>query len=367
MNWKKALDSMQPYKPGRSIEEAKRMYGLDDVVKLASNENPYGCAPSVREYLTSAVTQHEIYPDGYASNLRSKLTQKLGVGEDALLFGNGSDEIVMIISRALLGTETNTVMATPTFPQYAHNAKVEGDEIREVSLKEDGQHDLEGFLNAIDDETAVVWVCNPNNPTGSLIPSDTLKAFLDQVPRNILVVLDEAYMEYITAPGYIDSINYLEQYPNIIVLRTFSKAYGLASFRVGYAIGHPEVISNLNKVRNPFNNNSLGLAVAEKALEDEAFIEHCRKLNYEQRQRFVQYASDKKLHLYDSETNFVLIEVPIDADDASEKLLQQGFIVRSGNALGTPGYIRVTIGSEEQMSKFFKAFDTLLQSEDSLV
>jgi histidinol-phosphate aminotransferase len=357
---------MQPYKPGRSIDEAKRIYGLDDVVKLASNENPYGCATSVRDYLTSAAIQHEIYPDGYAGGLREKLAEKHGVDETSLLFGNGSDEIIMIISRALLGEGVNTVMATPTFPQYAHNARIEGAEIREVPLK-DGHHDFEGFLGAIDGETAVVWLCNPNNPTGNLIPGDALKGFLEQVSENILVVLDEAYFEYITDSEHIDSILWLEKFPNVIILRTFSKAYGLAAFRVGYAIGHPKVISNLNKVRSPFNNNSLGLAVAEKALENEEFIEQCRNLNSEQRQRFIQYALDNKLHLFDSETNFVLIAVPGDADDASEKLLQQGFIIRSGNALGTPGYIRVTIGSEEQTSNFFKAFDTLLQSEGSAV
>lgn len=366
MYWKKALDSMQPYKPGRSIEEAKRIYGLDDVVKLASNENPYGCAPSVRDYLTSSAIQHEMYPDGYAGELRKKLSEKHGVDETSLLFGNGSDEIILIISRALLGEGVNTVMATPSFPQYAHNGKIEGAEIREVLLK-DGHHDLEGFLGAIDGKTAVVWLCNPNNPTGNLIPSDALKDFLEQVSENILVVLDEAYFEYITDSEHIDSISLLEEFPNIIILRTFSKAYGLAAFRVGYAVGHPKVISNLNKVRSPFNNNSLGLAVAEKALEDEAFIEQCRNQNQEQRQRFIQYASDNKLHVFDSETNFVLIAVPGDADDASEKLLQQGFIVRSGNALGTPGYIRVTIGSEAQTSNFFKAFDTLLQSKGSPV
>jgi len=366
MNWKKALDSMQPYKPGRSIDEVKRMYGLSDVVKLASNENPYGCAPSVRDYLTSAAIQHEIYPDGYAGGLRKKLAEKHGVNETSLLFGNGSDEIIMIISRALLGEGVNTVMATPTFPQYAHNARIDGAEIREVPLK-DGHHDLEGFLGAIDGETGVVWLCNPNNPTGNLIPGDALKGFLEQVSEKILVVLDEAYFEYITDSEHVDSISWLEKFPNIIILRTFSKAYGLAAFRVGYAIGHPQVISNLNKVRSPFNNNSLGLAVAEKALENEGFIEQCRNLNSEQRQRFVQYALDNKLHLFDSETNFVLIEVPGDADDASEKLLQKGFIVRSGNALGIPGYIRVTIGLEEQTSDFLKAFDTLLQSKGSAV
>lgn len=363
MNWKKALEQIKPYKPGRSIEEAKRLYGLDDVVKLASNENPYGCAPSVKEFIASTVLQHEIYPDGYAERLRKKVADKHGVGENALLFGNGSDEIVSIISRSLLHKGTNSIMPTPSFPQYAHNVRVEGAEAREIALVE-GQHDLEGFLKAIDENTSVIWICNPNNPTGNLIPSAELEAFLEKVPKGILVVLDEAYFEYITDPAHIDSVNWLEKFPNILILRTFSKAFGLAAFRVGYAIGHPDVVTELNKVRNPFNNNSLALAVAEKALDDEAFVEHCRTLNGEQRLRFEQYAADRKLDIFDSETNFILIEVPIDADEASEALLQRGYIVRSGNALGTPGYVRVTIGSDEQNSGFFQAFDELLATKE---
>ena len=166
MHWKKALEGMNPYKPGRSIEEVKRQYGLKEVVKLASNENPYGCAPSVLEFIKNANIEPQIYPDGYAGSLRKKLSEKHGVAEDRILFGNGSDEIVMIISRAILSPGTNAVMATPTFPQYAHNARIEGAEVREIGLI-DGQHDLEGFLKAVDENTAVVWLCSPNNPTGN--------------------------------------------------------------------------------------------------------------------------------------------------------------------------------------------------------
>jgi histidinol-phosphate aminotransferase len=364
MNWKPALEGMTPYKPGRSIEDVTRLYGLKEVVKLASNENPYGCAPSVKEFIATYAIQHEIYPDGFASTLRSKVAAKHGVSEDTLLFGNGSDEIIMLIAKALLSEGANTIMATTTFSQYAHNAKIEGAEIRQIPLQ-DGHHDLDGFVRAIDDETSVIWICNPNNPTGNLIPSDQLKAFLETVPENILVVLDEAYFEYITAADHIDSVKWLDKFPNIIILRTFSKAYGLAAFRVGYAIGQPEVIANLNKVRSPFNNNSMGLAVAEKALAEQAFINQCRQVNHEQRLRFTQYAAEKKMHIFDSETNFVLMEVPNDADQAAEQLLQHGFIVRSGNALGTPGYVRVTIGTERQNSDFFAAFDTLLVVEGS--
>lgn len=358
MHWKVILDTMSPYKPGRTTDEVKRHYRLKDVVKLASNENPYGTAPSASAYLASGEFELEIYPDGNATALREKMADKLGVNQDMLLFGGGSDEIIAMIARALLSSDTNTVMATPTFPQYAHNAKIEGAEIREVPLKE-GQHDLDGFSKAIDSNTSVIWLCSPNNPTGNLIPGNDLRTFIQQVPAHVLIVLDEAYFEYITDSRYSDTVTLLKDFPNVIILRTFSKAYGLAAFRIGYAIGHPAMISNLNKVRSPFNTTAVGLALAEKALDDHEFIQQCRKLNREQMERFVNYATENNLYIYDSEANFVLIQVPGNADAASEKLLQHGFIVRSGEALGTPGYVRVTIGTEDQNTGFFAAFDSL--------
>ncbi|WP_438318452.1 histidinol-phosphate transaminase [Sporosarcina sp. FA9] len=359
MLWKDSLREMKPYKPGKSIKEVLNQYQLEKVVKLASNENPYGPAPSAKKLLDEGTIEIEMYPDGNASSLRKKIARKLNVNEDSLLFGGGSDEIIVMISRALLDSGKNTIMATPTFPQYAHNAKIDGAEIREVALV-DGHHNLDGFLNVIDKDTSVIWLCSPNNPTGNLISSEALTTFLTKVPDNILVVLDEAYFEYITDPSYTNTIHLLKEYPNLIVLRTFSKAYGLAAFRIGYAIGNPEVISNLNKVRSPFNVTSAGQVLAEAALDDDEFIKECSLLNHEEMQRFIQYANANKLHIYDSEANFVLIEVPGNGDLASEKLLQQGFIVRSGEALGTPGYIRVTIGSENQNNGFFAAFDSLL-------
>ncbi|MFC5603261.1 histidinol-phosphate transaminase [Sporosarcina koreensis] len=362
MQWKNVLSTMKPYKPGRSTEEVKKAYQLEKVVKLASNENPYGCASSVAEFLSSASMPFEIYPDGHGTTLRTKLAEKHGVDESSILFGNGSDEIISIITRALLDEKVHTIMPTPTFPQYIHNAKIEGADITEIPLK-NRHHDLDNFIGAINDRTAVIWVCNPNNPTGSLIPNDELESFLERVPQNILVVLDEAYFEYVTDPDHVDSVTLISRFPNIVVLRTFSKAYGLASFRIGYAVGSSDIITELNKVRNPFNNNTLAVAVASKALEDDAFIEKCRKLNEIQRERYKSFAFEKGLHIFDSETNFVLIEVPGDADEASEFLLRHGYIIRSGNALGTPGYVRITIGSEEQNTGLLEAFKLLLHEK----
>ena len=360
MRWREALIGMASYTPGRSIEEVKEIYGLDNVVKLASNENPYGAAPAVKEHLATQQINFEIYPDGYAGKLRKKMAEKLNVLESNLLFGSGSDEIIVIIARALLGPGTNTIVATPTFPQYGHHAEIEGATVKEIPLI-DGAHDLDGFLQAIDEDTSVIWLCSPNNPTGNLIQSDALNSFLEKVPENILVVMDEAYYEYIVDENYVNTVNLIQQYPNVIVLRTFSKAYGLAAFRVGYAIGDPAVIKNLDTARSPFNVTSVGLILAEKALEDDTFIEECKFVNRQQMERFIQYAAQHNLHLFDSQANFVLIEVPTGAAEATEKLLEQGYIVRSGDALGIPGYIRVTVGTAVQNDGFFKAFDLLLE------
>ncbi|MFX3674711.1 MAG: histidinol-phosphate transaminase [Paenisporosarcina sp.] len=347
MKWKKQIVGMKAYEPGRSIEEVKSMYGLSEIVKLASNENPLGTSPKVTEFIDNHSLKFERYPDGYSSVLRTALAKHLGVEENQLLFGNGSDEIILIIARALLQPGVNTVMANPTFPQYRHNARIEGAEVREVPLKE-GMHDLEEMLNQIDEQTAVVWLCSPNNPTGTLLNQQELNTFIQSVPSNVLIVLDEAYFEYITEPTYLNPLTYINNYKNVVVLRTFSKAYGIAAFRVGYAIGHADLISNLETLREPFNNTSLSQGVAIAALNDQAFIEQCRSGNERGKKQFEEYSSKNQLHLYPSEGNFVLLEVKVNSDDVFERLLKRGYIIRSGNALGVPNYIRITIGTQNQ-------------------
>lgn len=364
MNWKKALKGMSPYKPGRSIDDVMKQYDLKDVVKLASNENPYGTVPGLQELLVNSTIPFEMYPDAYATSLREKLASKLGVSEESLLFGNGSDEIIVIIVRALLGRGLNTITAAPTFPQYAHHAKIEGSTIKEIPLI-DGEHDLDGFLEAIDENTSVIWLCSPNNPTGNLINSTDLTNFLQKVPENVFVVIDEAYYEYITDESYIDTVGLVDEFSNVIVLRTFSKAYGLAAFRIGYGISRPSTIANLDTVRSPFNVSTAGLMLAEKSLADNGeFIGACNLLNREQMKRFYAYAENHNLHVYNSQANFVLIEVPGSANEAAEKFLESGYIVRSGDLLGTPGYIRVTVGTEAQNTGFFLAFDKLLEKSE---
>ncbi|WP_442594531.1 histidinol-phosphate transaminase [Neobacillus sp. D3-1R] len=360
MKIKEQLLSLKPYQPGKSIDEVKKQYGLSNIIKLASNENPFGCSPAVMDSIKSMEKPYALYPDGYATNLRTTLANYLRVSPEQLLFGNGSDEVIQIISRSLLDSNTNTVMATPTFPQYKHNAVIEGAEIREVPLI-NGEHDLNGMLRVIDDKTSVVWICSPNNPTGIYINKNQILSFLNQVPSHVLVVLDEAYYEYVDASDYYDALELIKNYHNLIVLRTFSKIYGLAGFRLGYGISNPEVIKLLEPTREPFNNNSFAQIAGEAAIGDQEFVETCKNANREGLQLFYQFCQESGLHYYPSQGNFILIDFKVDSDKVFQFLLERGFIVRSGNALGFPTSVRVTIGSLEQNKAVIDQMKAFLQ------
>ncbi|MEH7377915.1 MULTISPECIES: histidinol-phosphate transaminase [Neobacillus] len=354
MRWKEQLLTLTPYQPGKSIEAVKKQYKLDQIVKLASNENPFGCSEQVLTALQSNQTSLAIYPDGYATNLRETLASFLQVDEDELIFGNGSDNLIQIISRALLHPNANSIMATPTFSQYKHNAVIEGAVSKEVPLL-NGEHDLDAMLAAIDEQTNVIWLCSPNNPTGTYIPENKLIAFLEKVPSDILVVLDEAYYEYVVADDYYDSVNLARKYENLIVLRTFSKIYGLAALRIGYGVANRSIIKALEPAREPFNVNSLGQLAASAAIKDQEFIKVCKEKNRQGLEQFYQFCGENELDFYPSQTNFILIDCKMDGDQVFQHLLERGYIVRSGKALGFPTGVRITVGSYEQNVGVLKA------------
>ena len=362
MKWKQQINGMKAYQPGKPMEEVKREFGLEEVVKLASNENPYGFSPKVKAALNSDNTNHAIYPDGYAQGLRTAVANFLNVKETQLMFGNGSDDLIAIVTRALLYPGVNTVMATPSFSQYQLNAIIEGAGVKKVPLK-DGKHDLQAMLEAIDEKTSIVWVCNPNNPTGTIVSDEELQKFLKEVPSDVLVVLDEAYYEYVDSPQYKDTLHFINEYTNVIIMRTFSKAYGLASFRVGYAIAPEEVIAKLEPIRPPFNNTILSQNLAQIALDDQEFIEQCKEQNEQGKKQFVAFCEKHALHYYPSQTNFILFEIKADSDVVFSEMMKRGFIIRSGNALGAPGYIRVTIGTAEQNRTFLSLLEEVLQEQ----
>ncbi|MGF9856270.1 histidinol-phosphate transaminase [Priestia endophytica] len=361
MEVKKQLLSLTPYKPGKPIEEVKKEFGLEKVIKLASNENPYGSSPKAVEAIKQEASKLTLYPDGYASELRTAVANFLNVKETELLFGNGSDEVIQVLCRSLLTKDTNTVMATPTFSQYKHNAVIEGAEIREVPLV-DGQHDLDKMLESIDGKTRIVWICSPNNPTGTYVNKDRLHAFLQRVPETTLVAIDEAYYEYATALDYPETIPLLSQYKNLIILRTFSKAYGLAALRVGYGVANTELLQKIEPAREPFNTSRLAQAAACASIEDQVFIEECRQKNTKGLQQYYNFCKEHKLSYYPSETNFILIDFKhYEGDAIFNYLLQKGIIIRSGNALGFPTSIRITVGSEEENKEILGHLHTFLQ------
>ncbi|EUJ32931.1 histidinol-phosphate aminotransferase [Listeria floridensis FSL S10-1187] len=346
---------------GKREEQVKRELGLEKITKLSSNENPYGASPRVKKQAEAFRVQMELYPDGYATELRSKVAAFYQLREEELIFTSGVDELIGLVARAILGPEVNTVMATPSFVQYRHNARIEGAEVREVALLENGDHDLSEMLAAVDENTAVVWLCSPNNPTGNLLTLEAVEAFVKQIPSECLVVLDEAYIEYVD-PVPEPHENWIRTYPNVMITRTFSKIYGLAGARVGYGMADPSIIKQLEIVRSPFNTSVFGQLLAGAALSDQAFVAECRKLN---RAGIAQYAefADKfpQVKLYPSQGNFVLLDLAKPSAETFEFLEKNGYIVRPGAGLGFPEAVRITVGRKEENQEVIRLLEAFLQ------
>lgn len=349
------------YQPGKPIDEVKRELGLTEVIKLASNENPFGCSPKAKEAIIATVEQTSIYPDGGAVELTQAVAAELGVQPNQIIFGAGSDEVILMIARAFLTPQDETIAAFPTFPQYKHNAEVEGATVIEVSVDADGKHDLGAMLAKVNERTKIVWICNPNNPTGTILNEQEIVSFLDAVPDHVMVVLDEAYVEYTVNGQFPDSIALLNKYKNIVVLRTFSKIFGLASLRIGYGVGHPDVIRSVNQVREPFNTTSYAQKAALAAVKDKAFIEFCRDANAKGIAQLTAAFDEMGLPYFDANGNFIMVDVKRPGNDVFQSLLRQGIIVRHDPSWGYPTMIRVTVGSEEQNDKFVDALKLALR------
>lgn len=338
---KERILQLQPYKPGKSPEQIKKEYNVDEVIKLASNENAFGCSPKIAKAVQEALKEAATYPDGNAEIIRQKVAQHLQVKENELLFGAGLDEVIQILSRVLLCEGDNIVTANQTFVQYKHHAVIEGAEIREVPLV-DGRFDLEGIASAIDEKTKIVWICNPNNPTGTYVTEEELVSFLHKVPGYVTVVLDEAYYEYVVAEDYPETVPLIKNYDNLIVLRTFSKAYGLASLRIGYAVGNEVLIAKLNIGRLPFNTSTIAQVAAATALDDQEFIKHTVSETRTGIELFEQELETLGVSYYPSQTNFIFVHTK-DPQAVFTKLIEKGYIVRP-----MPNGVRISMGTLEQ-------------------
>ncbi|MCP1124052.1 histidinol-phosphate transaminase [Bacillus sp. 3103sda1] len=341
MKVKEQLGTLQPYKPGKSAKQMQEDYGFHSFVKLASNENPFGCSPRVMEGLQGEWNEHALYPDGGAVELRQTIAEKLHVKKEEILCGSGLDEVIQIISRTMLCQGDNVVTAGETFPQYRHHAVIEGCEVKEVPLQ-NGTYNLDEIASAIDGKTKIVWICNPNNPTGTYVNDRKLREFMREVHKETLVVIDEAYYEYVTASDLPDTISLLKEYKNLLILRTFSKAYGLAAFRVGYAIGNEAIIEKLNVVRLPFNVSALAQKAAVLAWNDKQFLQKTIRANREGLEQYERFCKENEISFYSSQTNFIFLPLE-DAQTVYELCAHAGYIIRP-----FPNGVRITIGTSEQ-------------------
>lgn len=355
-----AIALIEPYEPGKPIEEVRRELGLSDIIKLASNENPLGPSPRAVAAVRDALEKLHIYPDGAARALREALSHRLGLPVEQLLVGNGSDGIIKLLAEAYLEPGDEIVCAHPTFSQYAFAARLMGAREVLVPLK-DMRHDLEAMAAAIGPRTKAVFICNPNNPTGTTVTEAEFAAFMAKVPRHVLVVLDEAYQEYVENPDTVQGRRWVDdQGHNVLVLRTFSKIYGLAALRVGYCMGPAPVIAALKRVQEPFQTNALAQMAALAALSDEEHVSESRRVNQEGKRYFYRRLEELGLKYVPTEANFILIDVGRDSRAVFQELLRHGVIVRAGAAFGLPTHLRVTIGTQEQNERFFAALAAVL-------
>lgn len=353
------VQKLSPYQTGKPIDELKRELGLDDIIKLASNENPLGCSPLAIAAIQAELKQVSLYPDGNGFNLKQAIQQKFGFELNCITLGNGSNDILELVARAYIAQGESAVYSQHAFAVYPLAVQAVGGVGIEVPAKNFG-HDLEAMAAAIQANTKVVFIANPNNPTGTWFERHEFEQFMAQVPAHVLVVLDEAYVEYVTDAGFINGFDYVKQYANLIVSRTFSKAYGLASLRVGYAIASADVTNILNRVRQPFNVNSFALAAATAALQDESFVKQSRQLNSAGMAQLEQGLSALGLGFIPSKGNFIAFDTGRPCLPVFQALLQQGVIVRPIANYGLPNYLRVSIGLESENARFLAALKQVL-------
>ncbi len=344
-----------PYIAGKPIEELARELGLDPatIVKLASNENPRGPGPKVRAAVAQAVAELPRYPDSNGFALKSALASRLSVSMEQIVLGNGSNDILELASLALLAKGDEAVYAQYGFVVYPLATQARGARGIEVPAKDYG-HDLDAMRAAITSRTRIVYLANPNNPTGTWLPPADLEAFIASVPQEIVVVLDEAYNEYLDPAERVDTVRWIARYPNLLVSRTFSKAYGLAALRVGYGVMDASLADLLNRVRQPFNVNAIAQAAALAAIEDEAYVEESRKINAAGYAQLVAGLTALGIPFVPSHANFVLAHVG-DGASVNRRLLEQGVIVRPVANYGLPNSLRVTVGLPEENTRFLTA------------
>ncbi|MDD3375641.1 MAG: histidinol-phosphate transaminase [Candidatus Omnitrophica bacterium] len=355
----KNIFKVTPYPPGKPIDEVKRSLGLEKVFKLASNENPYPPSPKVLAQIAKESKMLNRYPDGSCFYLRQVLAKRFKVSQKQLIFGNGSDEIIIMAARAFAGRGDEVIVAQPTFLMYQIASRISGAIIKAVAQK-NHRYDLKAIKKAVTPKTKIIFIANPDNPTGTYVTKKEVEMFLKGLRKDILVFFDEAYFEFVEKKDYPDTLNLLKQYKNIIVTRTFSKFYSLAGLRIGYGVASEELIDILNRVREPFNVNSIAQTAALTALEDKKYYTDVFKIIKKEKRYLCQQITKMGLTFVKSETNFILINVKSDSTKIFQQLLHKGIIVRDMTSWGLAGFIRVTVGRTNENKYFIKALKEIL-------
>lgn len=363
--FKDHIQAIRPYEPGKPIKEVERELGLRRVIKLASNENPLGPSRKAMRAMRRAVGEMHLYPEGTCYYLIKQLARELGTGEDELVVGNGSNEIIELLARGFLETGDEVLSSEGTFLVYPILAQTCGANFVGVPMK-DYRYDLEGILAAVTPKTKIIFIANPNNPTGTYVTETEVRNFLARVPENMIVCFDEAYVDFVEAPDFPRMLELFRTKPNVILLRTFSKSYGLAGLRIGYGIANPRMIAYLHKIRQPFNVNAMAQAAALAALEDRFFLWRTKRLVTSGRRYLYKHFKRLGLRYLPSEANFILVDTGCDGQEVFEGLLSSGMIVRSMTSYGFTNWIRVSIGRRSQNSQLVRLLRAYLRKKGNL-
>lgn len=356
---KQGIETLVPYPPGKPIEELEREMGITGSIKLASNENPLGPSPLGIQAMMEGMKTLNRYPDGSGFYLKSKLSSKFGLPQSQIIIGNGSNELIELIIRTFLSAGEEVIQPFPTFLVYGKIVTGGGGKMVSVPLS-DFCIDLEAIRAAITPKTKVIFINNPNNPTGSALSKEEMLAFLKSIPQDIVVVFDEAYIEFVSDSGVAQGLDFLADYPLIIVLRTFSKLYGLAGLRIGYGFASEKIIDYMNRVRQPFNANALAQVAATAALDDTKFVSRTLKVVRDGLFYLHRQLDDLGLEYVPTQTNFFLIKVPARAKKTYELMLKEGVIIRAMDSYGLEDYIRVNVGLPEENERFVQTLKKVL-------
>jgi len=350
---------IRPYVPGKPIEELEREYGVSDSIKMASNENPIGPSPRALEAIMGVLKNLHRYPDGNSYYLRKRLSEKLKVSFNQIVVGNGSNEIIELLVRAFLQVGDEIIMPEPSFLMYEIMAQTQGGRAVKVALKE-RVLDLEGMAERISSRTSMIFVNNPNNPTGTIVSRDDFEVFLEKVPPGVIVVVDEAYIEFVRDRTCAIGLDYLEGKNTVVTLRTFSKTYGLAGLRIGYGVMNEDMADLMHRVRQPFNTNLLAQVGALAALDDDDFLNQTVSTIHKGLDYLYREVENLGLRYFPTETNYFLVDLQRDARSVYENMLRRGVIVRPMTAYGYPNYIRITVGLPEENERLVQTLKEVI-------